>query len=584
MTMESDGSGTGKRDVLMHELPRKVARKYGCESAAVLRGLARKVQASKNEKNGRKWFYDPIETLAAQKWPYIPPSTLHDILKRLKEKGLVITGRFNQASFDRTVWYSMPQAAMNAAAEDILFFDVEIAKKFDIESALIFHNLKYHLGRAREKEPAVVPYHRLSPTNLARGLPMSEKTIKRRIKKLKEAGLIVRNGTRKGMWTIPDEVKNEGTISDEQGSKPDEKGSDSDEIGSDSDNNTLYETCKKPFGNPLKGQQPEAAVQFTNLLSSDTSRPDKSDDRISANAEDEDKLRISVFESLEDIHGLIEVVQDDRFLEKTKNAVTELVDDCLQAMTVADYVRASTMSFCEVSEWLQRWYSERWKTTRCPVRSDDPTTIDFLEICTWQCLFLAISNRNVREKRTTKVLTHPDKLLSSLSYNVELHIGRALEDHQKRKHADWVERRKRKYASKDVDKEDIPDLPPADKRRVFENALWSRDAIGGSYWDGTYWKARFIRVTHSSSASIERIFRENPSCTPADLLSVMDGCIKRFMTEQAPLRDEHDPLWHVRRGTDVEFFTSHLHAICRELQIDCPIEVPESRNPPARTG
>jgi len=87
-------------------------------TAVILRGLAFKVQNSKNIRDGRQWFYDPIDTIAKERWPFIPPVTLHDTMDYLAEKNLIIRDRKNKKRYDRTTWYSMDQAVINAAAED----------------------------------------------------------------------------------------------------------------------------------------------------------------------------------------------------------------------------------------------------------------------------------------------------------------------------------------------------------------------------------------------------------------------------------------------------------------------------------
>jgi len=212
----------------------------------VLRGLSLKIQASGNDRGGRKWYYDPIDTMAAEKWPYVPPTTLYDTLKKLRKAGLVITGRNNKKSYDRTTWYSMPQEAINAAAEDLVLFDVAIAKEFGIEAALIFYNLQYHIGERLKIDPDAAPYHDLSPVKLAKWLPMSRSTVKRKIKELEKAGKIKRSAPQSKFWTITNpatpegpDPNNAGPDPNEGGSNPNVRGPISNVRGSRPNNNTL---------------------------------------------------------------------------------------------------------------------------------------------------------------------------------------------------------------------------------------------------------------------------------------------------------------------------------------------------------
>ena len=212
----------------------------------MLRNLSLKVQASGNVWAGKKWYYDPIDTMAAEKWPYVPPTTLYDTLKKLKDDGLVITGRNNKKSYDRTTWYSMPQEAINAAADDLVLFDVATAVELGIEAALILYNLKYHIGERLKEDPDAAPYHDLSPTQLAKWLPMSRSTVKRKIRELESAGKIERHAPKSKFWTIrtpanpegPDPNK-AGPDSNVKGSISNVKGPISNVRGSNPNNNTL---------------------------------------------------------------------------------------------------------------------------------------------------------------------------------------------------------------------------------------------------------------------------------------------------------------------------------------------------------
>lgn len=187
----------------IHALPRKIARERGCVAAAVLRGLARKVQASENVRAGKRWYFDAIDTMAAEKWPYVPATTLYDTLKALRTAGLVMTSRNNKKSYDRTTWYSMPQEAINAAADDLVLFDVATAVQFGIEAALILHNLDFHLNKQAVEDPDADDYHHLSPSQLSRDLPMTRTMAKRKIRELEKAGKIVRREPKSPFWTIP---------------------------------------------------------------------------------------------------------------------------------------------------------------------------------------------------------------------------------------------------------------------------------------------------------------------------------------------------------------------------------------------
>lgn len=195
-------------------------------------------------------------------------------------------------------------------------------------------------------------------------------------------------------------------------------------------------------------------------------------------------------------------------------------------------------------------------------------------VADWTCRVCAAAfiNSNGRDSWHCPVIVFPDRDLGAISYDIELHTSKRIRDDDERKHREWVARRREQFASKDEHKEWFADRAPADKMRVFRNGLRARNVIGGDYWDGSYWNKPFIVITKSGLVNVTKIFEQNPDCTPAELLAVMDGCKDLFMTQPPPPESEHDELWHARRGIDLDFFVKNIPKICEQLDIYCPIE------------
>lgn len=88
------------------------AEKHGVEKAVILYNLRFWLEKNKaNEKNlhdGYYWTYNSAKAFAAL-FPYYNASKIHRLLTQLENDGLVLSGNYNKAGYDRTKWYSMPE-------------------------------------------------------------------------------------------------------------------------------------------------------------------------------------------------------------------------------------------------------------------------------------------------------------------------------------------------------------------------------------------------------------------------------------------------------------------------------------------
>lgn len=87
----------------------EIAKEYGVNEAILIANLQfwiKKNQA--NEKNyyeGHYWTYNSIK--AWQKlFPFWTEKIIRTILNHLIERGVIITGNYNQSKYDRTLWYA----------------------------------------------------------------------------------------------------------------------------------------------------------------------------------------------------------------------------------------------------------------------------------------------------------------------------------------------------------------------------------------------------------------------------------------------------------------------------------------------
>ena len=93
-----------------HSFDVNIAKKYGIEEAILLQHIYFWIEKNKaNEKhyyNGTYWTYSTKKALAVL-FPYLTPRKIDYALNNLIEKGLIITGYFNEKPTDRTLWYAL---------------------------------------------------------------------------------------------------------------------------------------------------------------------------------------------------------------------------------------------------------------------------------------------------------------------------------------------------------------------------------------------------------------------------------------------------------------------------------------------
>jgi hypothetical protein len=239
-----------------HGFSRSNARKWGVKEAVVLRFLAYHIRKSKNEREGRRWYYNPISALKLR-YPYIPRSTLADILKRAREQKLVITGSFNKYLYDRTCWYSMDQNIMDAVEEDPIYFDSLTAQRVGILGAVLISNLEKNLAE-RDTEDSEIPYQRMTPSILAKILPFSRKSLERAIVKLRTQKLIVQKCSGSAFYTLPGYLHPATPESDHATSESDATTSKPDKSTSKPDDDTL---CKPLENTIVKDLSKEAQAE-----------------------------------------------------------------------------------------------------------------------------------------------------------------------------------------------------------------------------------------------------------------------------------------------------------------------------------
>lgn len=110
----------------MHSFDPDIAQRVGVNAAVLYQNIVWWTQ--KNAANcrhfhdGRHWTYNSIKAFDAL-FPYLTQKQIRTALDRLEDEGLIMSGTFNKAGYDRTKWYcptgqfDLPQGANGSAPE-----------------------------------------------------------------------------------------------------------------------------------------------------------------------------------------------------------------------------------------------------------------------------------------------------------------------------------------------------------------------------------------------------------------------------------------------------------------------------------
>lgn len=85
------------------------------DKAIILQQIHYWLQRSKNIEDGHHWVFNSVKEWH-QQFPWLAEKTVQRYLKDLCDKGLLITGNFNKANFDRTKWYRIDYHALDKLA------------------------------------------------------------------------------------------------------------------------------------------------------------------------------------------------------------------------------------------------------------------------------------------------------------------------------------------------------------------------------------------------------------------------------------------------------------------------------------
>ena len=90
--------------------------KYGVDSAIILHNIRFWLAHNKANRthinDGYVWTYNSARAFS-ELFPYWSSNKIQKLLKKLESEGVIITGNYNKAGYDKTKWYTLPEYSLH---------------------------------------------------------------------------------------------------------------------------------------------------------------------------------------------------------------------------------------------------------------------------------------------------------------------------------------------------------------------------------------------------------------------------------------------------------------------------------------
>lgn len=97
---------------ISHSFDIDVAKIYGVNAAILLKYIGHWIDKNKaNDKHfhdGNYWTYNSVKAFK-ELFPYMSEKVIRNTLKKLEDDGIIVTGNYNKAAYDRTTWYALTE-------------------------------------------------------------------------------------------------------------------------------------------------------------------------------------------------------------------------------------------------------------------------------------------------------------------------------------------------------------------------------------------------------------------------------------------------------------------------------------------
>ena len=594
---EKNGAGSGLVEEKTPGFSKAVAsirnedgEKLGAASALVLRYLSHQVRKFGSLIDGKKWWRMKLDHIAS-KYPYLGRSTVDDAIQRIISIGAcevdnLNAEHFGRPRFDRTRAYHVPKKWMDAAEEEPRYFSEHLAGVIGISAAVIYRNFTHWVAELEKQEKGGVVT--LSPSRLAEVLPFNISTIKRAIEDLKEFQMIIPvKGERCGYTMGP--VKCPSSKPDEISSKPDKVSSKPDEISSKPDNdidcslivdvlekNSKTEPAALLQGSPpVVGEQKKAPgivhQQLVNTTPEEQQRKETDNEAGNPSSGKNSSVisRSEWHKMNQDIAPVVARIRDSssKFSDPVVKAVQGVAAKFLGHLDIHQVDRlCDEATDEEIFDELAPIYLAFFDKLGISLT---PQVFEIVHYGAFECVLGAFWQHEHHE-----VYSHPIHLFIRVSYNLFLDLRKRSEQRRLKSVEEEFAERAKEFASPDEHLEHCDDLSPAQKTRIFKQGLSSRNKIGGIHFDQVL-RTDEIKLSTAGFRSITGLFINNPQLTAANLLAVMDGCLKLHRSKPAPREFKRGVQWHARMGHNLTTFGRYLRTIIKQLGMSetCPVKV-----------
>ena len=96
----------------------KLAKEIGLNEAIVLQQMHYWLNTSKHTHDGKRWIYNSYKSWEEQ-FPFWSNVTIRRTISSLEKQGLLHTGNFNKAGFDKTKWYSINYSTLEGVSKRV---------------------------------------------------------------------------------------------------------------------------------------------------------------------------------------------------------------------------------------------------------------------------------------------------------------------------------------------------------------------------------------------------------------------------------------------------------------------------------
>ena len=100
---------------MQHNFDVEIATEYGVNEAIILNNLyfwiAKNEANEQNFHDGYYWTYNSVKAFN-KLFPYLSPKKIKNALNHLINEGILITGNYNEVTWDRTLWYALTEKGL----------------------------------------------------------------------------------------------------------------------------------------------------------------------------------------------------------------------------------------------------------------------------------------------------------------------------------------------------------------------------------------------------------------------------------------------------------------------------------------